>query len=174
LAKGKKQGEAERFLKELGEVLKERLKEMSAKELIEYGFYTTEGIILFFALDEVMHIDDMNRHEFYRNTHLTEYFLSLTREGVIKLFEATVALGGTAIPGTPLFPLMPLKWMVNPIYGVTKIFRQKQVVVIEGEEPKWLTHWAPVPIPIRALIAIGIPSLQFISLQVIRDVLEVG
>lgn len=172
MAKAKRVSEAEKFGKELAAILKKRLTELEAKELIEMGFYSTQGIILFFALGEVVHSNATTGRKDWQADHMTEYFLQLIRGNMVELFNGIRNIGHVEIPGTGIKPLLPIGYMSEPFYYIMDIHEWKEIDFMG--KMMYVQHWKAVPMAIRALLSVAIPSLEYIIIEFMKGTIEVG
>lgn len=170
----KAKGKAEKFASELGEILKKRLTELEAKELIEMGFYTTQGIILFAALGEIVHSNETQGRQDWQRENMTEYFLQLIRGNLVELFKGMKQMGEVNIFWTGFMPLRPLSYMAEPFWYIMDVRHWKRIVLVEGEQIREVAHWKAVPLPIRALLCVAIPSLEYIIIELVKGTIEIG
>jgi len=147
---------AEEILEDLSDIIKDKLKKASLKSFVEHGFYASAGILTWLSLDRV---EAPPRTEPKVSRDLTGYALSEWRGGIVKLLEA----GGT-MAGADIFGIKPF-FMLNPVQRLYDVACKKEV------DNK---NYMKVPSPIRELIALAVPSLMYISKELMQGTVEIG
>lgn len=156
----KAKSKADTFAKDVQDVLIEKIKKAELKTLVEYGIYTTLGIITFVALGKVQKYPAVRKG--------TAKAIAMdTRQ---MLVDMTIGMREVALIKIPLTAARPLifldpipKWIVRVI-GVAE----------DDLENPGVINYLAVPLPYRALLAIMLPSLLYITIETLKGTIELG
>lgn len=141
---------------ELREILKDKLKQTDGKEWIETGFYLSAGYLAFISMGKVEKTDDSDRG--------MEYVKAQYRES---LRDAMKELRDSLAWKLPLVNWKPVGHMADMVAPFYKLLDNSRS--IDGIE-----YWDAVPVEMRIIMAISIPSLLYMSVEMVKGMVEIA
>jgi len=147
----------EEILEDLGQILKQKLKDTTLKDLVEYGFYGSAGILTYIALGKVKappRTPPTNSRELYA------YGISEWRGAIVDVVRI-----GSDLTNKSVLGFKPFFFIGAPLEGFRQIIDKKTA---DGK------YYLRVPPPLREIVALGLPSLMYTTKELMEGTVEVG
>ena len=141
---------------ELREILKDKLKQTDGKEWIETGFYLSAGYMAFISMGKIEKTDNPG--------HGMRYVKSEYRRS---LRNAMKELRDSLAWKLPLVNWKPVGFMADMVAPFYILLDEDQV--IDGKE-----YWSAVPPEMRIIMAVSIPSLLYMSVEMVKGMVEIA
>jgi len=135
------------------------IKEADPKTFVSHGFFFAEGYILFRCMGQFQKFPELSVHH-------EDYFWARTREQLVQSLDALMKI----LRWNPIALFTgPFSWMADMIQPMYDILSHWVYNTKTGA-----TDWMPVPMELRILFMVSIPSMQYLAMEAIKEILELG